>query len=138
MAGALLGAAFEGFVAAIDHWIAFSLLAFVGGRMIFEAFSNRPPDRRTDFSSIRMLFVMGLATSIDAFVVGVGFGLSMSRKEIVMMIVTIGIATFFVTMAGFLLGRLRVAIKERWASTIAGVVLILLCVQTLIEHLISE
>lgn len=133
--GALIGAGFRQYVEAVDHWIAFGLLAAVGGRMIWEALRDTKRDDATDLSSIGMIIVMAVATSIDAFVVGVGFGLEKPMVEVMLNVVVIGVCTFVVSMIGVWLGRHNAAVPERTAGVVAGIVLIALGCKTLLEHL---
>ena len=74
--GALLGEAFSNIIASIDHWIAFALLALVGGKMIWDAFHPDDNERQLDVTRFSTMCILGVAESIDAFVVGITFGLS--------------------------------------------------------------
>ncbi len=138
LAGALIGVACERFMASIDHWIAFAMLAVVGGRMIWESFHKKGDTHKTNFADFRMIVVMAIATSIDAFVVGVGFGMYRSLSEILFIVAVIAVVTFLVSLSGVALGRRHIPIPERWTSFAAGCVLILLGTHTLIEHLLTE
>ena len=134
--GALLGSAFEHFVAAVDHWIAFGLLLIVGGKMIWDAFHTDDDDARPlDVTKIGAMCLLGIATSIDAFVVGIGFGMSSTLGEILVTVGIIFAVTFVVSVIGLLLGRRNIPLPERAATLIAGIVLIGLGVYTLAEHL---
>ena len=133
--GALLGLAFHDLIASVDHWIAFGLLSFVGGKMIVDAVRNAPADEQLDVSSFGVMCLLGIATSIDAFVVGIGLGLDVGLPQIVVAVVVIGVMTFLVSMLGVLLGKCEVTIRERVAGIIAGLVLIGLGTVTLVEHL---
>lgn len=133
--GALIGSGFQRYVASVDHWIAFGLLALVGGRTIWESLRSKSDEKAMDFSSIGVMVLLAIATSIDAFVVGIGFGLEMTVGESVFTSLIIALTTFVVSFIGVSLGRHRVPIPERWAGVLAGVVLIGLGVHTLIEHL---
>lgn len=136
--GALLGLAFHDLIASVDHWIAFGLLSFVGGKMIVDAVRNVPSDEQFDVSSFGVMCLLGIATSIDAFVVGIGLGLDVSLPQIVLAVVVVGIMTFLVSLFGVFLGKRKVAIPERLAGIIAGVVLVGLGIITLVEHLSVE
>lgn len=133
--GALLGVAFKDLVASVDHWVAFGLLLFVGGKMIVDALRNAPDDKQLDISKVGVLCLLGVATSIDAFVVGIGLGLDNELPQIVFIVVTIAVVTFLVSMLGVVLGKRNIPIPERIASIVAGLVLIGLGTYTLIEHL---
>ncbi|MBQ1409278.1 MAG: manganese efflux pump [Bacteroidales bacterium] len=133
--GALLGIAFKGPLEAIDHWVAFFLLLFVGGKMIIDVLRDKPEEEQMDLSKIRVLCLLGVATSIDAFVVGIGLGLDNSLASIVLTVITIGIVTFIVSLVGWFLGSRNIPVPERIATILAGLVLIGLGTYTLIEHL---
>lgn len=122
--GALLGEACKEWMDAVDHWVAFALLLFVGGKMIVDALRNAPVQQRLDVSSIGTMCLLGVATSIDAFVVGVGLGLSGDISAVVLDVVVIAAATFLTAILGVFLGRRNVPIPERVASMMAGLVLV--------------
>ncbi len=132
--GALLGEAFKAYVEAVDHWIAFCLLLFVGGRMVWEAFHPNDDDKQLDVTRFAVMCLLGIATSIDAFVVGIGFGLNNTLRDIIFTVVIIGIVTFVVSMVGWFLGKRDIPVPEKTANIIAGLTLIGLGSYTLIEH----
>ena len=132
--GALLGEAFKEVVAAVDHWIAFGLLLFVGGKMIWDAFHDGDDDTALDVTRFGTMCLLGVATSIDAFVVGIGFGLSCTLGEILVTVLVIFLATFVVSVVGVCLGKRNIPIPEKTATLIAGLVLIGLGTYTLLEH----
>jgi len=132
--GALLGAAFKAYVEAVDHWIAFFLLLFVGGRMIWEAFHPNADDKQLDVTRFGVMCLLGIATSIDAFVVGIGFGLNYTISQTLLTIFVIGIVTFMVSMVGWFLGNRDIPVPEKTANILAGIALIGLGTYTLIEH----
>lgn len=136
--GALIGNVCEQFVASVDHWIAFGLLAVVGGRMIWESFHPDDDIKKTNLADFRMIVLMAIATSIDAFVVGIGFGLNQTMSVILITVAIIAIVTFLVSLTGVALGRRKIPIPEQWVTRVAGFVLILLGTHTLIEHLLAE
>lgn len=133
--GALLGVAFRDTVAAVDHWIAFGLLFLVGGKMIIDAVRDDEDEKQLDTSRFGVLCLLGVATSIDAFVVGIGLGLDSGWREIVVDIIIIGIVTFLSSMLGLYMGKREVPVPERAAGIVAGMVLIGLGTYTLIGHL---
>lgn len=133
--GALLGVAFKDLIALVDHWVAFGLLLLVGGKMIIDALRDVPDDRQLDISKVGVLCLLGVATSIDAFVVGIGLGLDNELPQIVFIVAVIAVVTFLVSMFGVVLGKRNIPIPERIASIVAGLVLIGLGAYTLIEHL---
>lgn len=132
--GALLGSAFKDLVDAIDHWIAFALLLAVGGKMIWDALLAKDDSRALDMGSVWTLCLLGIATSIDAFVVGIGLGLDSTLPHILFTVGTIGAMTFVVSLVGFYLGKSNIPVPEKTATLLAGVVLIGLGTYTLLEH----
>jgi putative Mn2+ efflux pump MntP len=126
------GLAASSYITAIDHWIAFALLAAIGGKMIWE--SARPSDGRCkpDRHSLRILVATAIGTSIDAMAVGVT--LAFIDGDIVVTALAIGCATFSMATAGILIGRLIGAKFGRIAEAIGGFGLIVIGAQILIEH----
>lgn len=133
--GALLGIAFKGPLEAVDHWIAFLMLLFVGGKMIVDVVRKKPDDEQLDLSKTSVLFLLGIATSIDAFVVGIGFGMESSLADVFVTVGLIGVTTFVVSMLGWFFGSRNIPVPERVATILAGLVLIGLGTMTLVEHL---
>ena len=133
--GALLGYAFSGLIEAVDHWIAFGLLLIVGGKMIIDALFNVQKEKQLDVSRVGVLCLLGIATSIDAFVVGIGLGLDSTLFQILVAVLVIGLVTVLFSLLGLFLGKRDIPIPERIASVLAGLVLIGLGAYTLFEHL---
>ena len=142
LAGALIGDVAHSFIQAVDHWIAFALLAFIGGKMIWDQVGNRKDESATSglrppTSDLRLstCFLLGIATSIDAFAVGIGLGLGHAMATVLWVVALVGAVTFLAAMLGIALGRRNIPIPERTANIIAGAVLIGLGVKILVEHL---
>jgi len=137
--GWALGGAFREHIEHIDHWIAFGLLAFVGGKMIFEALRIEAPDCALDKSKgilhLGTLLVLAVATSIDAL--AVGLSLSVLGRPILGPALLIGVVTFLVSFMGCEFGRRIGARFERWAELAGGVVLIGIGVKILLEHVFA-
>ena len=140
LVGWALGTQFESFVTPVDHWIAFVLLAFIGGKMLWDAFHEEKDDEdgcgcyKTDGClDLRELTLLAVATSIDALAVGITF--AFLQVDIVPAIVTIGITTFVLSLVGVIVGNQFGSRFERPATIAGGVVLILLGVKILLEHL---
>lgn len=133
--GALIGSAAERLVSSIDHWVAFGLLLLVGGKMIIDAIRNKQDEGDFDITSFGVIITLAIATSIDAFVVGIGFGLHSELAESFFTCLIIGIVTFAAAMIGIMIGRMKLPFNERIATIIGGLVLIGLGTKTLIEHL---
>lgn len=136
LAGALIGDVARSFIESVDHWVAFGLLAFVGGKMIVEAIRNKPDDHFNYQSSILNYFLLGVATSIDAFAVGIGLGLDNPMTTVLWVVAVIAAVTMLVSLVGIFLGKRNIPVPERTANIIAGVVLLGLGVKILLEHLI--
>jgi putative Mn2+ efflux pump MntP len=131
--GWLAGQTIMQWVEAWDHWIAFSLLAIIGGRMIHEAFSDEEKSDKRDPTRGLSLVMLSIATSIDAL--AVGFSLSVIGVSIWMPSLVIGLVAGVLTIAGMLLGG---RIGDRWGSRVeilGGLVLIAIGIKILIEHL---
>ncbi len=131
--GWLLGVAFKGMIEQIDHWIAFSLLFIIGLKMIIEAIKAKPEERKFNISQNHILIMLALATTIDAFVVGISFGFL--EASILKASIIIGIITFIFSYGGIYLGKLNRFIKPRTAELIGGLVLIIIGIKILIEHI---
>ena len=138
--GALVGDVARSFIEAVDHWIAFGLLAFIGGRMILDGLRGEAAEAeapRTHRSLVYTYFLLGVATSIDGFAVGIGMGLDNPMSTVLWVVVLIGVVTTLVALLGVFLGRRNIPIPVRTANVIAGVVLIGLGVKILFEHLLA-
>ena len=129
------GSALLPLMAAVDHWIAFALLAFLGLRMIWQA--RHPEDRSQDFDPTRgwSLVVLSVATSIDAFAVGVSLGLIGISIWVPSLI--IGLVTLVVTYVGTRVGRRAGHYLGQWAERVGGVVLIGIGTRILLQHLMG-
>ena len=131
--GWLAGLTIMQWVEAWDHWIAFSLLAIIGGRMIYEAFSDEEKTDDRDPTKGLSLVLLSIATSIDAL--AVGFSLSVIGVSIWMPALVIGLVAGVLTIVGMLLGG---RIGDRWGTRVeifGGLVLIAIGLKILIEHL---
>lgn len=134
--GWALGSQLTDFIAPIDHWIAFGLLAFVGGKMLWDAFHEDDEDEgsQTDEKlDLKELLMLAIATSIDALAVGITF--AFLQVAIVPSITIIGLTTFVISFAGVAVGHFFGARFEKPATIVGGVVLILIGVKILLEHL---
>ena len=132
--GALLGAAFKDVVAAVDHWIAFGLLLVVGGQMIWDALFAKEDDKVLDVTSFGTMCVLGIATSIDAFVVGIGLRFAIPVAQSLFTGSVIWASTCIVSRSCWYLVIRNVPVPEKIAGVVAGLVLIGLGVYTLLEH----
>lgn len=135
--GWLAGLHLQQYIAAYDHWAAFALLAFIGGRALWEYKVNgdTPAEKRGDPTRGGQLIVLAVATSIDALAVGLSF--AMLSVSIWYPLLVIGLTTAALTMTGMLLGgRLGLRFGRR-AELVGGLVLIGIGVKILLQHLLA-
>ena len=135
--GYFLGGAFADYITEIDHWIAFVLLGFIGGKMLFEAFGNEECEEcgcgDAAFRPLTML-TMAIATSIDALAVGITFAL-LPDVDIVFAVSSIGVITLAISAVGVKIGSVFGAKYKFVAEIVGGVTLIGMGIKILIEHL---
>ena len=133
--GWAIGSTFAAYVTAIDHWIAFGLLVIVGGKMLWDAFHDEGDgcDADTAHLDFRELFMLAIATSIDALAVGISF--SFMQVNIFEAIAIIGVTTFVLSIIGVVLGNRFGARFEKPSQIIGGIVLIGIGLKILLEHL---
>lgn len=131
--GYLLGSTFAKAITSFDHWIAFGLLVLIGGNMVREAFSKEEEEDVSDSFCAKTMFIMAVATSIDALAVGVTF--AFLNVQIVPAVSFIGIVTFLFSFVGVKLGNLFGAKYEKKAELAGGIILILIGAKILLEHL---
>ena len=130
--GWLLGTQFEQYIVSIDHWIAFGLLGYIGGKMIWDAFHDDEEEVSSDFD-LKQLLLMAIATSIDALAVGITF--AFLHVNIGYAVSFIGIITFVLSFIGVWLGH-RFGGKYKNKATFAGgAVLCAIGLKILLEHL---
>ena len=132
--GYLLGSSVSAYIEAVDHWIAFGLLALIGGNMIREALFGEGEEAIADLS-VRRLFLLALATSIDALAVGVT--MVFMDVPVLLSAAIIGVVAFVLAMLGGLLGRRLGRLFQRRATLLGGVVLVFIGAKILLEHLLG-
>lgn len=130
--GYLLGRTFAGFVISVDHWIAFVLLALIGINMIRDTLWGDKEQHTSDFST-RSMFLMAVATSIDALAVGVT--MAFLDVNIWIAATVIGVITFTLSAVGVVLGYRFGTLLGSKAGLLGGVILIGLGVKIILEHL---
>ncbi len=131
--GWVLGKQFEAYITDYDHWIAFGLLAFIGGKMIVDAFNKDDDEEDCNDFNIKELLVMSIATSIDALAVGITF--ATLGMDITLPVIMIGTVTFAMSYAGVAIGhRFGARFKDK-AELAGGVILVLIGTKILLEHL---
>lgn len=142
--GWALGSQFMGIIGPIDHWIAFILLAFIGGKMLWEAFTEDEDEgegededegdgKNAEKIELSEYLILAIATSIDALAVGISF--AALSVDIVPAVSLIGVTTFIFSVAGVAIGHTFGARYEKPATIVGGIVLILIGLKILLEHL---
>ena len=134
--GWLAGSGIKRYAENFDHWIAFGILALLGGKMIFESFNSHPEKRSFNPLDIKVMIGMAIATSIDALVVGFSFALL--NYKILISVGIIGAVTYIVAMLGMLFGKKIGSRMGRRMEMLGGMMLILIGLKILIEHLLAS
>lgn len=131
--------AFSHLIESIDHWIAFAILAFLGGRMIRESFKDEDCKQEYDPKSLKMILALAVATSIDALAVGVSFAFLGMRgfSEILPPVSIIGFVSFVLSLVGLMFGiRFGCGIARKLRAELwGGIILVIIGTKILIEHL---
>ncbi len=131
--GWLAGKTIVNVISDYDHWVAFTLLALVGGHMIWESTKNKEERKGSDITRGFILFTLAIATSIDSLAVGLSFALL--ETNIIQYSLIIGLIAFAVTASGFWLGRKAGDLLGKRAKLVGGLVLIAIGLRILISHL---
>lgn len=132
--GHFLGTLFIDAISAIDHWVAFALLALIGINMLREALGKDEEETPDADLSVRTMFVMAVATSIDALAVGISLAMA-GVSNIFLAVLLIGTTTFVLSAVGVKVGSVFGSKYEKKAEIVGGIILILLGVKILLEHL---
>lgn len=131
---------FQAYMEAYDHWIAFGLLAFIGGKMIWESFGSEE-EQHFDPSLLRTQLLLAVATSIDALAVGISFACTgfSELSQLTMPLLIIGLVSFLFSIVGYHLGRRFGSIITRRIKPelFGGVILLLIGVKILLTHLLG-
>ena len=142
--GWFVGKAGESFISQVDHWVAFVLLGFIGGKMIADYIKEKKEEISTEKKerlSNRTIFVLAIATSIDALATGVILPSAVGASTFELMLISviiIGVLTFIICMLGVYLGKLFGVLLSRYSTIFGGTVLILIGGKILFEHLILK
>lgn len=128
---------FAGLIESIDHWVAFVLLAFVGGKMVIEGFRKDPPGEASDPGKEKpargwTLVTLAVAVSIDAAAAGIT--LPTLGAPVAVSVATIGLVTFALSTAGVMIGRAGAKALGSQAEIIGGLILIVIGAKVLIDH----
>ena len=130
--GYFLGSTFSSFVQQVDHWIAFILLAIIGGNMIKDS-TDDEEEKRNDKVDVKTMILLAIATSIDALAVGVTF--AFFEVNLLLAISIIGIITFVLSILGVIIGNKFGDKFQNRAELAGGIILIIIGLKILLEHL---
>lgn len=133
--GWALGKQFEKYITSVDHWIAFVLLGFIGGKMIYEALTEKEEAQESairEILDLKEILVLSVATSIDALAVGITF--AFLTVNIASSVTLIGLTTFVISFAGFVIGNKFGAKYQNKAELLGGIILVLIGFKILLEH----
>ena len=135
--GWALGSTFIHYIERYDHWVAFALLAYIGGEMIVNAIRNREETKDVDLLKPSRLIISSIATSIDAMAVGLSFAmLLMPLGRIAWSSLIIAAVTALAAALGLAGGKKAARIAGRWTSLAGGLILLAIGVKILVEHLV--
>lgn len=129
-----LGVNFSSYINNFDHWIAFILLAYLGGKMIYESYKSEN-ETLTSFSN-KTLFTLGIATSIDALAVGISF--AFLKTTILYPALIIGITTFILSISGVYCGFRFSKMRGLKVELLGGIILIGIGIKILLEHTLAS
>jgi putative Mn2+ efflux pump MntP len=131
--GWLAGSTVVGMIQSFDHWIAFALLALVGGKMIWEGFEKESDEEKADQTRGWPLLLLSIATSIDAL--AVGFSFSLLKTPVLFPAAIIGAVCFMMTAVGMVFGKGLARIFGKKVEILGGLVLMAIGVKILVEHI---
>lgn len=139
--GYFLGVQFASYITSFDHWIAFILLAIIGGKMVYEALTDKEEDEEIEMDkalSHKEMVILAIATSIDALAVGVSFALAYTENKYFNIwgsVALIGVTTFTLSVIGVWIGNVFGSKYKKRAEVVGGIILILIGLKILFEHL---
>ena len=131
--GYFLGSRFAEYITSVSHWVAFILLGIIGGKMIYEAFHEDDSSNVEYRLDIGELFLLAIATSIDALAVGIVF--AAAEVNLIFSVSMIGVITFGISFAGVIVGNRFGSRYETKAEVAGGIILIIIGIKLLLEGL---
>lgn len=132
--GWLVGSTIVEFISAYDHWLAFGLLAIIGGKMIWESFHENEDGDERDINRLFTLLALSIATSIDSLAAGLSY--AFLNVDILLAGVTTGLVSFIVPLIGYYIGKKVGTLVGKRAETAGGIILVLIGIRILLEHLL--
>lgn len=133
--GWLAGRGFLEYIRDVDHWVAFGLLLLIGGKMVVHSFHDEEQEKKDagDPTTGTTLILLSIATSIDAFAVGLSF--AVLQQEVLVPSMIIGAVAFMMTLVGTKIGKAIGKIAGKRAELLGGFILIFIGIKILTEHL---
>lgn len=132
--GYFLGSRFADFISSFSHWVSFGLLAVIGGKMMIEAIKGGDDESENEYRlNIKELFVLAVATSIDALAVGIVF--AAEKTPVITSVTIIGAVTFLLSLAGVYIGHRFGSKYEKKAELAGGAILIIIGLKLLLDGL---
>lgn len=131
--GWLVGLSFKDIIMGVDHWIAFGLLAFIGGKMIYDS-TRKGLDKKDERLRLHSILILAIATSIDALMVGLSF--AFLNTSILEPILVIGLITFILSIIGFFFGCGLGRVFGNKIKIVGGLILIVIGLRILLEHIL--
>ena len=132
--GYFLGSRFANVISSFSHWVSFGLLAVIGGKMMIEAIKGGDDESENEYRlNIKELFVLAVATSIDALAVGIVF--AAEKTPVITSVTIIGAVTFLLSLAGVYIGHRFGSKYEKKAELAGGAILIIIGVKLLLDGL---
>ncbi len=136
LVGAFAGTFLKDFIVTFDHWVIFAILAVIGGKMIYEAFIIKEEEEKLDPTNLKTLLFLSVATSIDAFAVGIS--LSLLSGSIYLAVTIIGVITFVICFIGVMIGDFLGHFFEEKIEAFGGIILIGIGIKILVEHIFFQ
>lgn len=134
--GWVMGSRMTKYISSFDHWTAFLLLGYIGGKMIYDSYyDNRPEITLADTVDIKEIAMLSIATSIDALAVGIT--LAFLQANVFMASAIIGCTTFMLSCAGVCAGYLFGTKFEKYASVAGGIILIIIGTNIFVKHILA-
>lgn len=127
-----IGSYFQDIIASIDHWIAFGLLGLIGLNMIREALQPQEEQKEAQLT-LKTVLILAIATSIDAFAVGISF--AFLDVDILSAVLIIGLTTFVLSCSAVYIGHRLGNLLGKYAEILGGIILLVLGLKILLEHL---
>ena len=132
--GWVAGLSLQELIVGIDHWIAFGLLFFIGAKMIFDS-TKKEQENKNSTLRLSSLLTLGIATSIDALMIGLSF--AFLQTSIIFPVLIIGVVTFALSFTGYIFGYALGQVFENRIKVVGGIILVLIGLKILLDHILA-